>query len=886
MPTMIYAPGIKVYIESENDGTIDVSDDLVNGQMVRRSDGVSTFTFSLQNTRRKYDGVFTPNDRIVVLMKRLTWVQVFTGYLNSVPLMSAWPKVVNVSASCSLKRLQYWYWDPYSFAAYNLTVNSLLAVENGDAANTDGGLTNLILNVLDKVVGWPPSKVHIGRIPADWFKIAEDIARDIADEVRQADQVFAEYQKYLGNPAVMGGENTYVSGAAAGDLPAGTYAGIELDQGQANLALMIFNTGTTYKNITEKDIATALATAYAESTYHANATDGVSYGLFQQTPPWWGTKAECYDPNRAAAKFYERLLQVANRDKKSIVQSSYEVQRCAEQYKYRPGEYVELAYAIIAKLTNGVTTSQGNKTQGGQVGYTENQGVATGEAMASWAINMVQEHKHIRYSQATPNVNEYPPDFLDCSMLVRYVYYHVFGNNFGKLGAMRNASQIFSKCEPISVKDALLTPGAVIYKTNQHIELCIGGYQTVATNTTSDYARIRDYGPNSRTDDPDLDYVYSWYDSGGLLPGVQYPNIGSATQPFVGNSVTGAQPSSSYGSTTNATPAPGGQDDVFNSIFGRAGFAPIPVDAQQQRLSSSLTGIRALLNDQPLLGGFLKNVVNASLRSFCSAPNGDFIAWFPDYYGLWGTAAKMVVRPIEVQDFTVDWSDDFFVTHQFTVLGFLNQIDVATGESSVIFGGDANALAVATYGMANIDLKAIMEALFGIKATKEETDKFAAFIYRKFGARPDYQTIDGMIADADKRAEFFSALYLFMRQWAYQYNAQVPLTFMPELWPGMLLQIPEFDFQAYITTVTHSFSFGEGGAFTTQVNLAAPARLPKSEGGKANQNNANTLIGLPVAGGFTPGMTPEEARRALRPQFESEPEPKYTQPQFTPPGIV
>ncbi len=137
MPTMIYSPGIKVYVDTENHGTLDLSEDITDGNMVRRSDGVSTFTFSLQNTRRKYDGKFTPNDRIIVLMKRITWVQVFTGYLNSVPLITAWPKVVQVSASCSLKRLQYWYWDPYSAAAYNLTTLALLAPKNGDNQNTD-----------------------------------------------------------------------------------------------------------------------------------------------------------------------------------------------------------------------------------------------------------------------------------------------------------------------------------------------------------------------------------------------------------------------------------------------------------------------------------------------------------------------------------------------------------------------------------------------------------------------------------------------------------------------------------------------------------------------------------------------------------------------------
>src|SRR3954465_385208 len=103
MPPLLYTPAVQVVIEStkaldpvtgrqateEKPVLIDVSDDLVEGTMTRRSDGPSTVNFSMQNLRRKYDYIFSPNDRILVKMKRLTWLHVYTGYLNSVPLFSA-----------------------------------------------------------------------------------------------------------------------------------------------------------------------------------------------------------------------------------------------------------------------------------------------------------------------------------------------------------------------------------------------------------------------------------------------------------------------------------------------------------------------------------------------------------------------------------------------------------------------------------------------------------------------------------------------------------------------------------------------------------------------------------------------------------------------------
>lgn len=127
MSTLIYSPEIRVHIAADGTSlgdykgkTYDISDDLVQGSLIIRTNGVHTFNFQLQNAQRKYDGVLTPMDRITVEMKRITWVRVFSGYLNNGPVFSAWPRVLSMSASCTLKRLQFWYWDPAAPASSNM----------------------------------------------------------------------------------------------------------------------------------------------------------------------------------------------------------------------------------------------------------------------------------------------------------------------------------------------------------------------------------------------------------------------------------------------------------------------------------------------------------------------------------------------------------------------------------------------------------------------------------------------------------------------------------------------------------------------------------------------------------------------------------------------
>jgi hypothetical protein len=90
------------------------------------------------------------------------------------------------------------------------------------------------------------------------------------------------------------------------------------------------------------------------------------------------------------------------------------------------------------------------------------------------------------------------------------------------------------------------------------------------------------------------------------------------------------------------------------------------------------------------------------------------------------------------------------------------------------------------------------------------------------------------------RPEFFMALFLFMRRWADQFQANVPMTFMPELWPGMILRLPEFNFQAYITEVRHQFQFGSNGYFRTYAQIVAPSRITQKD---------NDVFGLLPLGG-------------------------------------
>jgi hypothetical protein len=825
VPNFVFAPGVKVYIATEKHGVIDVSDDLVDGSMTRRSDGVSSFSFRLQNARRKYDGVFKPNDRISVQMKRLKWVTVYTGYLNRVPLVTAWPRVVSLTSSCSLKRLQMWFWDSHAEASQTM-IRQALTDAAKDNGISDGGMTNVVLTILKKVVGWPESKAHIAKIPGTWYSVIEGLAKQIDAELDQADEVAHTLFEALGSASVGAG------GADASALT-GKYGSFNSAEQKKNAAT-IYSVGKQMGG-SSRDCIIGLMTAMQESGLrNINYGDRDSVGLFQQRPSQgWGTVEQIMNPEYSSKKFFEGLFKIKNRNSMRLTEAAQAVQRSAFPEAYAKHEKPATAMVRDLDKGGGKTSSLNSKPMGTNSGLN----------LAQGAVDFCKKHPRIPYTQKYGGtqlaiLQAEPPPGLDCSSFVQATYLRAMGSLYG---LPRTAAAQYAFCKKVSVATALKTPGALVFKGGSpggifHVEMSLGdGKSTVGAHSAK--AKPHQVGVNPPA-------APSYWDYGGFLPRISY-TTGAGTVIFDGTDTGGTEglePTDPAIELVTGADAPGyNPKDPFDKLFGDNAWLPISTAENDPNylMAQALAGPRALLNDQPLLP-YLKNLFGSTMRSFCSAPNGDLIAWYPDYYGMWGTAAKMVIEPIEVQDFEVSWSDDYMVTHQYVVTAptGTNLFDPSTGTVQASVGGSViNQMAAFTTGVVTIDFAGVWKALFGLDMDEKEAKAYADWIKQRFGARPDYQQMPGLIGP---KAQLFSAIFLFMRQFAYQYSASIPLTWMPELYPGMIVQIPAFNFQAYVTTVTHSFKFGEGGYFNTAVSIAAPARLDA----KGTQ-----LLGLPVGGG-------------------------------------
>ena len=258
----------------------------------------------------------------------------------------------------------------------------------------------------------------------------------------------------------------------------------------------------------------------------------------------------------------------------------------------------------------------------------------------------------------------------------------------------------------------------------------------------------------------------------------------------------------SYGTDTQLTPNQVAQIATTAAYGFQLGF-PAVADAT---LSQVLTGERALANDVPLFE-WVEFICKASGRNFQSMPNGDFFAYYPDYFNWTGETPYFSINPIEIIDLNIDVGDEELTTHVFAtgdVAGFDNNIDLYDRIQSQV---------------ASVENIAAFSQLVNIDKTKFDVPKFLG----RYGARP--LSVD--------RPEIKNPLLLYMYawrtfldQWAKQFYCDAQFSFLPELFPGGIVEIAGHDLVMYVNEVTHSFD--RSGGFSTDASLIAPSSKSKT----------------------------------------------------------
>lgn len=173
LSTFVYSPAVRVVIAHDTQ-EYDVSKDLIRGSLVRQENSAASFFMTLQNSGLRYTPqgqrpLFSRMDRIVVYMKKTSWIQVFSGYLDQVPYKQLYPGPVQFKATCTIKRLMHTWWDPALQSNINLLNQFAANSISVGGASVDTGLGTMLRNILIEVGGWSPADIHIQNFPLEFY---------------------------------------------------------------------------------------------------------------------------------------------------------------------------------------------------------------------------------------------------------------------------------------------------------------------------------------------------------------------------------------------------------------------------------------------------------------------------------------------------------------------------------------------------------------------------------------------------------------------------------------------------------------------------------------------------------------------------------------------
>jgi len=821
----------------------------------------------------RYNGLFDRMDRVVIYLKRSEWYMAFSGYLDRVPFAQLYPGTVDFRASCTLKRLQHTWWDPglpTSMDIYDQPMRQREEEANGEKS-LDKGLGSLLRRLLVKVGGWNPEHIHIQRFPAGFFTFMEEQLRRLSPGAESAVQDFKELLLGEGDTSLGTGRSAsrqqgvtmggYVVGKEERMLEiirAVDEMGMGIDVTNLAVAQGIGLAGTggqdqkdrpgwqafqelgrNYQDAALKNDAAVhcFMTVMTESSFRMLANravpeslgypndgvgqDGKSVGLYQQQDfGEWGSLAQRMNVKASTQMFLQHLqrLEWRNMDRAAACQA---VQRSAFSDGRNYKAWEDWAVEQVRAIRSGTGTSQGSGGQNNTGTLSSTGGITlpgpgsatlpgtssavpgvptvngtTGATAVAGAVGQPLYNTAGALSCARSRIGSpydwgaKGPDKFDCSGLTQFAYRSI-GIDIGP-----NTSA--QKANGQKVPFSNLVPGDLIFPAEyDHVVMYAGGNMMID---------CPDYGQTvqERPINFDVNAAECRHIAGTEYGGSPFAPFDIARAMSGNNAAAGTVTTGLNGSTTVAHTEPIARNLFTYQFFAGQFTNAISVAFGGQPGSEE----KAFINDEPLIQTVI-SFAQAGLRNFQSAPNGDFIAYYPDYFGLDGTEAVWNLEDIEMKNVQIDWNDDALATHV-----YVSGSPLITGT-----GGGGVPGWLGSKGVATVENEWLFRRMtFAAPHLPGEFLKSGVEIMQKFGARPLVRSMSSVYQGP---MEFLCAVQLFMTKWAEQYSTQIETTFMPGIFPGMRLNLVGHNLQVYVSEVTHSGDYESG--FTTSMTIMAPS---------------------------------------------------------------
>lgn len=861
MRRLVYSPKVYAFVRTDDtaNGTtpyLDISDYIVRGNVTRLVGSASTASLTLRNPNKIFTGnnvgrtpTFHPMDPITIYMSRYEDfpVQVFTGYLDKTPYLQLFPGTVQLQASCTLKRLLHTYWDPalpftrefmakYGWFQDPTTGQMQNAASQattvGDKGKLDDGSIGQVLYAVlteARLGNWKDNEVFIEQLPSDLIERITDIYKGFAEDQKVLeDQLTALFRQIVGSGSNgTGGGNP---NGSANVTPSGTVTG--LDKIIPGLVTAAVNHGipplfvvTTWN---AEGAVSDTTPNFAGARGYFQFTSAVPYSFYTNKPVNYpkdaGDLAIAADLFCGAARYkldhnpsyknqanWEAWAEDTQKPgtgayasywAAKLAEAKQWITKYASGLPYAPGTVSGTVQTKDSTTSPPKGSSAGSDSSGGVKIYAPIAGnVSYGRGWHEASLGVVGEtttsgHLHW-HSGIDAGVPAGTPCIAPCDGEITYAT-----SNWSDGGMIHFK---FTKDVGGIKKGTIIGWG--------HIEPPLVGVGPVKGGTMIARSGNPSGGPHVhfilRTDGTD---------SGGDGNADPSPLLHALMKGST--AVVDATDSTTAGSTTGTADGSTLSNSTATAFANQVSWSSIEESSE----AILLQGDKSLMNDKQIMP-FIQELTSAALRQFQSLPNGDFFAFFPDYFGDFNHRKPYwKIDDIEILDGKIELTDDALATHVYIVgdtgvpfdgVNFVDQVlsgGVVTifnaFESGFVLGGDD-------------ETQAASRTMFDPRHPKskllaERAD--AVKFLQKYGARPYYEEVPAI------RSPYYEAFYAFQTfqlLWSRTFLTEFQFTFMPEVYPGGIVAFEDHNLQCYVDSVSHDFDYEAG--FTTTAQLSAPA---------------------------------------------------------------
>lgn len=877
MQRLTYAPKAYVYIRSSNlNQVIDVSDDVVSGQVQRVLNSPSNAQIVLRNRFKKYirdvdsgASVFLPMDMISIWLQRIAGkpIRVFTGYLDSVPYYQGYPGNCTITATCTLKRLSYQWFDPgLEFFSEWLqktggwfidrstgTVTNYQALLTQADPNApidqshvnDGSFGQLLYDFMTQVAGWDKDMVLVSDIDPAIPRKAAQLYQSVE---LQSEHDLTTLAQYLGNIMGLSVNDTANKNSSTFTTAKETITRkIKKQADVYNLPLLVPVT------------AAILCSKYTPTYHNDNTKDKTwGFGLYGMRPirsnpndknPGLGTKIGQYtikqimDPGVATRAFAQALMKV---NAGSGASSGEDVKTGKTSYLTRAasGNSDAIRAWIEATLGRSFLAQDFANAIDLASQYVTAWNSGNPKAVSNVLPTPVTVQKHITWqsTEITSNLVStegriYNSDYAGHVYDSLAPYYYRAKKMYSNIALGPRGGSRTSNGGPVG-SNPLANNFGVLVLTSTASSPSLGQLQQYfqGLKKSPEIPQITWNGPQPE----------AWRKGVQVSPtSVPKAEYGPANSIVITQVKNAAYPTWAGTSTQTVNPTTGTSNDPTAKNINNGGpltmeqLGTLSLDSAflaqfsfptNMIESQSLTGNRALLNDIPCIDA-VQQFCQASLRAFTSLPDGSFLAFYPDYFGA-RRKPYWSIGDLETVNFGIQLSDQQLATHVYVVgdtFGGAGLPSQAQWINEVMTAG------VATIAQAFI-LDSFIVPEKGERLTAWGRLRDGYEFLQHYGARP--LTIQAPYIK-NTLYEFLMAWQVFMQKWAAQFATDVQFTFQPEVMAGGLIAFPAHDVQMFCESVTHTFDYSSG--FSTSAVMSSPAVMSKKGAGQ--------YPGMALAGG-------------------------------------